>query len=293
MVSQFLHVLPRQTAVDVVARVLVPRGGSLDRSRGEARAMLQHLGLPERLWNVPPFTFSGGERQLVNLARGAGPAAAAPALGRADRQPRPGLDGEDRLGPGGAQGAGRGHGRRLPQPGPRRPPGRFDYRADRRRRLARRRSALLRRLDLAEPVAVKTYITSARLVLDDQIVDDGALCIDGEIIAAVCPASAPCDAREVDLQGSILMPGLVDIHSDDIEIQVEPRQSLRLPLPFAIVQMDRGAAMSGITTMYPSLSFVATRRARVATRMPQRSFARFTTCGTASWSITVRIAASK
>ena len=68
MVSQFLHVLPRQTAVDVVARVLVPPGGSLDRSRGEARAMLQQLGLPERLWNVPPFTFSGGERQLVNLA---------------------------------------------------------------------------------------------------------------------------------------------------------------------------------------------------------------------------------
>ena len=116
MVSQFLHVLPRQTAVDVVARVLVPPGGSLDRSRGEARPMLQQLGLPERLWNVPPFTFSGGERQLVNLAR-TGPAAPVAALGRADGQPRPGLGGADRVGHGRTQGAGRGHGRRLPQPG--------------------------------------------------------------------------------------------------------------------------------------------------------------------------------
>jgi alpha-D-ribose 1-methylphosphonate 5-triphosphate synthase subunit PhnL len=72
MVSQFLHVLPRQSAVDVVARPLLAlsddAAGRRTRSRETARELLHRLGLPERLWNVPPFTFSGGERQLVNLA---------------------------------------------------------------------------------------------------------------------------------------------------------------------------------------------------------------------------------
>ena len=118
MVSQFLHVLPRQTAVDVVARVLVPPGGSLDRSRGEARAMLQQLGLPERLWNVPPFTFSGGEPTGESRPRrwSCGPGCCSwtsrrPASTR-PRRSRSCRSWKDSR-------AGRGHGRRLPQPGAR------------------------------------------------------------------------------------------------------------------------------------------------------------------------------
>ncbi len=69
-VSQFLRVVPRVSARDIVAEPLVERG--MDRRQAFARAgeLLSKLNLPERLWDLPPATFSGGEQQRVNIARG-------------------------------------------------------------------------------------------------------------------------------------------------------------------------------------------------------------------------------
>ncbi len=69
-VTQFLYCLPRRGAQDVVAEPLLARGASLDEARHKACELLAALNVPERLWNVPPATFSGGEKQRVNLARG-------------------------------------------------------------------------------------------------------------------------------------------------------------------------------------------------------------------------------
>src|SRR5580658_8217074 len=69
-VSQFLRVVPRVPALDVVAEVLQARGVGPDIARGKARALLLQLNIPTRLHAVPPATFSGGEQQRVNLARG-------------------------------------------------------------------------------------------------------------------------------------------------------------------------------------------------------------------------------
>ncbi len=69
-VTQFLHCLPRQPTLDVVAAPLAALGAGREESRTAARERLRELDLPERLWDVPPATFSGGERQRVNLARG-------------------------------------------------------------------------------------------------------------------------------------------------------------------------------------------------------------------------------
>ncbi|MDX3904897.1 MAG: phosphonate C-P lyase system protein PhnL [Pigmentiphaga sp.] len=69
-VTQFLHCLPRKPALDVVAEPLVIRGEARDSARERARTLLALLDVPERLWEVPPATFSGGEKQRVNLARG-------------------------------------------------------------------------------------------------------------------------------------------------------------------------------------------------------------------------------
>ena len=69
-VTQFLHFLPRQPSEDVVAQPLVQRGRPVDQARSEARDMLAAMNLPERLWCISPATFSGGEKQRVNLARG-------------------------------------------------------------------------------------------------------------------------------------------------------------------------------------------------------------------------------
>ena len=83
-VSQFLRAVPRVPALDVVAQRLVdaeplPASDDLDDARHEqrmelareaARALLGRLNLPPALWDLPPATFSGGEQQRVNIARG-------------------------------------------------------------------------------------------------------------------------------------------------------------------------------------------------------------------------------
>lgn len=69
-VSQFLRTLPRVSALDVVAEPLVARGVNRELAREKAQNLLAMLNLPERLWSLPPATFSGGEQQRVNIARG-------------------------------------------------------------------------------------------------------------------------------------------------------------------------------------------------------------------------------
>ncbi|WP_202331323.1 phosphonate C-P lyase system protein PhnL [Mesorhizobium sp. L-8-3] len=69
-VSQFLRTVPRVSALDVVAEPLVARGEEKEAARSQAREYLARLNLPERLWSLPPATFSGGEQQRVNIARG-------------------------------------------------------------------------------------------------------------------------------------------------------------------------------------------------------------------------------
>jgi alpha-D-ribose 1-methylphosphonate 5-triphosphate synthase subunit PhnL len=72
-VSQFLDEIPRVPAVDVVARPLVEQGVDRERARETARELLAALSVPEQLWEAYPATFSGGERQRVNLAQALAP----------------------------------------------------------------------------------------------------------------------------------------------------------------------------------------------------------------------------
>jgi alpha-D-ribose 1-methylphosphonate 5-triphosphate synthase subunit PhnL len=69
-VSQFLRVIPRVTALDIVAVAAVDAGDPPDAARARAKKLLAALNLPEPLWTLPPATFSGGEQQRVNIARG-------------------------------------------------------------------------------------------------------------------------------------------------------------------------------------------------------------------------------
>lgn len=84
-VSQFLRAVPRVGALDVVAERCVdadedpgvatdlddPRHAErLDVARDAVRALFARLNLPKALWELPPATFSGGEQQRVNIARG-------------------------------------------------------------------------------------------------------------------------------------------------------------------------------------------------------------------------------
>jgi alpha-D-ribose 1-methylphosphonate 5-triphosphate synthase subunit PhnL len=69
-VSQFLRAVPRVAAIDVVAEPLVVAGAAPEVARDRAAALLARLNVPERMWNLPPATFSGGEQQRINVARG-------------------------------------------------------------------------------------------------------------------------------------------------------------------------------------------------------------------------------
>jgi alpha-D-ribose 1-methylphosphonate 5-triphosphate synthase subunit PhnL len=69
-VSQFLRAVPRVAAIDVVAEPLVAAGVGRDAARARAGELLARLNVPQRLWPLPPATFSGGEQQRVNIARG-------------------------------------------------------------------------------------------------------------------------------------------------------------------------------------------------------------------------------
>nr|WP_092621316.1 phosphonate C-P lyase system protein PhnL [Roseospirillum parvum] len=68
-VSQFLRVIPRVPALDIVAEPFARAGGTLAEGRDRAATLLRRLNVPERLWHVAPATFSGGEQQRVNIAR--------------------------------------------------------------------------------------------------------------------------------------------------------------------------------------------------------------------------------
>jgi alpha-D-ribose 1-methylphosphonate 5-triphosphate synthase subunit PhnL len=69
-VSQFLRVIPRVPTLTLVAEPLLSRGVQEDEARSRAAALLARLNVPERLWSLAPATFSGGEQQRVNIARG-------------------------------------------------------------------------------------------------------------------------------------------------------------------------------------------------------------------------------
>lgn len=69
-VSQFLRVVPRVPTLDVVAEPLLALGTPVVEARERAAGLLKRLNIPERLWTLSPTTFSGGEQQRVNIARG-------------------------------------------------------------------------------------------------------------------------------------------------------------------------------------------------------------------------------
>ena len=69
-VSQFLRAVPRVPTTDVVAEPLISNGVARADARERAGQLLRRLNIPERLWRLPPSTFSGGEQQRVNIAHG-------------------------------------------------------------------------------------------------------------------------------------------------------------------------------------------------------------------------------
>lgn len=99
-------------------------------------------------------------------------------------------------------------------------------------------------------------ICNAQVVLPDRILHGDVLIKEGKI-AGVVPANASSfreDAPIYNAGGNYLLPGFIDIHSDAVEKEIQPRPNTLFPMDFAFYELEKKLAASGITTMYHSLS---------------------------------------
>ncbi|MBE0471014.1 MAG: alpha-D-ribose 1-methylphosphonate 5-triphosphate diphosphatase [Methyloprofundus sp.] len=98
-------------------------------------------------------------------------------------------------------------------------------------------------------------ITNATLVLENSLTEQGRLLIENGVISAINPEHTPENAQIIDAHGKTLMPGMIDLHCDSLEKEVEPRPNVHFPLDFACAQADKRNAAAGITTVFHALSF--------------------------------------
>ncbi len=99
------------------------------------------------------------------------------------------------------------------------------------------------------------YITNAQLVLADQVLDNASLLIEDGLIKAINPESVADTIEIIDAAGRIVMPGMIDLHCDALEKEVEPRPNVHFPLDYAVAQADKRNATAGITTVYHAIAF--------------------------------------
>jgi len=92
---------------------------------------------------------------------------------------------------------------------------------------------------------------NARIVLADRVVEDGYAVVDEGTIAALGEGRAP--ERGVDFAGDLLLPGLVELHTDHLEAHYMPRPKVRWDLTAAVISYDAQMATSGVTTVLDSL----------------------------------------
>ena len=97
----------------------------------------------------------------------------------------------------------------------------------------------------------ETILTNARLVLPDAVID-GTVVLQGKVIREIAPGRSSL-AGAVDLDGDFLIPGIVDVHTDNLERQVQPRSNARWPSRSALLAHDQQCAAAGVTTVLDAL----------------------------------------
>lgn len=97
------------------------------------------------------------------------------------------------------------------------------------------------------------WLSDFRIVLADRVIERGALRIEDGRIAEI--RETPVSGADVIGNGLLLMPGMIDMHGDMIEREIEPRPNVRMPMAMGLRDLDVKLASTGITTAYASLSF--------------------------------------
>lgn len=105
----------------------------------------------------------------------------------------------------------------------------------------------------------RIILSGGSIVLADRVYDDGSVVIEGGRIAEVSRKPRDRFVRGdelfIDVYGRIVMPGVVDLHNDALEVEINPRPRAELPLPLALAAMDRRLAAAGVTTEFNAVFF--------------------------------------
>ncbi|NTU84380.1 MAG: alpha-D-ribose 1-methylphosphonate 5-triphosphate diphosphatase [Chloroflexales bacterium] len=101
------------------------------------------------------------------------------------------------------------------------------------------------------------WLTDLQIALPDRLIERGAILIEDGYITRVVEGDAPPMRRGyvVHGEGLLLMPGMIDMHGDMLEGEVEPRPGAHFPMDMAVLELDKRLAACGITTAYAALSF--------------------------------------
>ncbi len=110
------------------------------------------------------------------------------------------------------------------------------------------------------------HVVNARLVTPEAVIANGSLQVDRGRIAAVQAGPLEGDGPRIDAAGALLIPGLVDLHSDANEKAIQPRPRARFPVPLALQELDKIMAACGVTTIYHCVAFSNGQKGLRATR---------------------------
>ena len=97
----------------------------------------------------------------------------------------------------------------------------------------------------------ETVLANATIVLSDEVIH-GALCLRDGVIADIAPGPTR-HPRATDCDGDLVMPGLIELHTDNLERHIQPRPKVDWPHAAAIVAHDGELASVGITTVFDAL----------------------------------------
>ena len=102
-----------------------------------------------------------------------------------------------------------------------------------------------------------TEIRNGRVVTPNGVIENGRIIVTGDLIAHVgqTPNRTLSRATTVDVGGRVVMPGLVDLHGDDIEQHLAPRSGARVDVQTALTTADRTNLLNGVTTKFHAVAF--------------------------------------
>lgn len=104
-------------------------------------------------------------------------------------------------------------------------------------------------------IDMKLSIINGQVITPDGVIEKGCVEIEDGRITDIRDNSSDVYDNVIDADGGYVLPGIIDIHGDDLETAISPRPSSRFPVDFALLQLDRRNAVCGITTKLHAIAY--------------------------------------